>query len=256
MKKDNNVTNATDNAIETVSPDGLITMTYKGFTKDGATDVVLNSSKLIEHTNTINAYIKLGRSAQLGIAYELAKVYKDESFKSSFKNIDDYAATMFNIKHTTTTLYRMVGELFITKTDNNVPVVKDGLPQFSVGQLIELLPLYKGVEVDEGKARLITLLNTGAFGQYSTTKAIRDAVKNSLLIETSATDTTNTSDTVDTTNNDNASETETTADIIAAVKGYLETLNVKLEKDNASDDIKSKVLSIMASVDELNQLLR
>ena len=252
----------TDTGVETVSPDGLVTMSYKGFTKDGETEVVLNSTKLIEHTNIINAYLKLGRSAQLGIAYELATVYKDESFKSSFKNIDDYAATMFNIKHTTTTLYRMVGELFITKTDNNIPLVKDGLPQFSVGQLIELLPLYKGVKEKDGKARLITLLNEGAFGQYSTTKAIREAVKNSLLIETSASVTPNTTGATD---NDNASKNKNTSDntltfeeTISEIDKLLTSINDHMSKnpDTYKPENLSKLLTVLNSFDDFKQSLR
>lgn len=259
MKKTENTPETIENAPETIEnapKTELVTKKYTGYTKDGNLEIVLNSAKLIEHTENIYKFVKVGRSAQLGVAYELASTYKDESYKSSFKNIDDYALAMFNIKHSTSTLYRQVGELFVSVNENGVPYVKDGLPQFSVGQLIEILPLYKGVNEEDGKARLIELLNNGAFGQFSTTRAIRDAVKDSLLIESTSTVAEATTENTGTTTESGTTENATSADIIATVKGYLETLNVKLEKDNASNDIKSKVLSIMASVDELNQMLR
>lgn len=159
----------------------LVTETFKSYGK--VEEITLNNTALIEHTQKIHAYLDVTKAGQLGVCYELGKVAIDETYKTAgFKSLTDYGSALFDFKTSTCSLYARVGGTFVELDENGKPVVRKGLPRFTVGQLIELLPLYKD-GTENGDKALTELLNNGDFGQFSTTKAIRNAVKSALAIE-------------------------------------------------------------------------
>lgn len=161
-----------------------------GFSNDGkGTLITMNNAKLIAHTERMQAYMKLEKAGQLGQCYELGQIASDESFKSlGCKSVSEYAERVFGIRPATTSAYARIGQHFVTVDADGKPSIIEGIPQFSVGQLLELLPLYKDGTEEEGKEAVQQFLATGAVGQYSSTKAIRSAVKDYLAIGTTATE--------------------------------------------------------------------
>lgn len=241
-KKENenvNVNNENANTTE------LVAQTFNGY---GVENVKFHNAALIEHTEKIIQYREVGKKAELGICYELGQVKNDDLYKKAgFKSIGEYGNVMFDYKPSTTGLYAQIGQAFVVMKEN-VPCVRDELPSFTTGQLLELLPL---VNAEGDVSDIVKLLNDGEIGQFSTTKAIRNAVKSFNAIDT-------TSEEVDTpAKGSEASEAsvvdapKTALDLIDIIQEALDAM-LKMNKDGYwSDDETSKLLSITADLDEI-----
>lgn len=167
---------------------------------NGKKDVIkLYDSALISHTENIQKYRDAGNLAIIAIANELRNVDTDESYKKAgFKNVAEYANIVFDYKRPTVSMYIRVANAFIDNTDNGGFKFKEGLPNLSVGQMIELLPLVK----DDGSLDdVFQAFINGKVNDRMSTKKIRQAVQSMQAIETTATETETATET--------ATETET-----------------------------------------------
>lgn len=155
---------------------------------NGKKDVIkLYDSALISHTENIQKYRDAGNLAIIAIANELRNVDTDESYKKAgFKNVAEYANIVFDYKRPTVSMYIRVANAFIDNTENGGFKFKEGLPNLSVGQMIELLPLVK----DDGSLDdVFQAFIDGKVNDRMSTKKIRQAVQSMQAIETTATET-------------------------------------------------------------------
>lgn len=167
---------------------------------NGKKDVIkLYDSALISHTENIQKYRDAGNLAIIAIANELRNVDTDESYKKAgFKNVAEYANIVFDYKRPTVSMYIRVANAFIDNTETGGFKFKEGLPNLSVGQMIELLPLVK----DDGSLDdVFQAFINGKVNDRMSTKKIRQAVQSMQAIETTATETETATET--------ATETET-----------------------------------------------
>ena len=226
-----------------------------GFSNDGkGTLITMNNAKLIAHTERMQAYMKLEKAGQLGQCYELGQIASDESFKSlGCKSVSEYAERVFGIRPATTSAYARIGQHFVTVDADGKPSIIEGIPQFSVGQLLELLPLYKDGTEEEGKEAVQQFLATGAVGQYSSTKAIRSAVKDYLAIGTSATEVPAETEEKEVEKEDKEANkvTEPSKAIVSATSILSEVLKANVAHQFLNDEQTEKVMAICNELNEI-----
>lgn len=243
-KENENVNVNTENANTTE----LVAQTFNGY---GVENVKFHNADLILHTEKIIQYREVGKKAELGICYELGQVKNGDLYKKAgFKSIGEYGNVMFDYKASTTGLYAQIGQAFVVMKEN-VPCVREELPSFTTGQLLELLPL---VNADGDVSDIVKLLNDGEIGQFSTTKAIRNAVKAFTAIDTTADEVDEKSEASEASKASEASETDapkTALDLIDIIQEALDAM-LKMNKDGYwSDDETSKLLAITSDLDEI-----
>jgi hypothetical protein len=155
--------------------------------KDAGETLKLYDTKLIEHTNTISKYRDAGNMSILAIANEMAKIENDKSYeKAGFKSVAEYANVVFDYKRPTVVLYLKCAKAFLTDDENGIVTYRSNLPKFTIGQLIELLPMVKnGNDISQ----VIDAIANGDINNRMSTKAVRKAVQSVLAIESTATET-------------------------------------------------------------------
>lgn len=163
----------------------LVTMELQAM--NGKKDIIkLYDTQLISHTENIQKYRDAGNLAIIAIANELRNVDKDESYKKAgFKSVAEYANIVFDYKRPTVSMYVRVANAFIDNTPEGGFQFKENIPQLSVGQMIELLPL---VGEDGNLDEVINAFVNGKVNDRMSTKKIRQAVQSMQAIETTATD--------------------------------------------------------------------
>lgn len=240
-KENENVNVNTENANTTE----LVAQTFNGY---GVENVKFHNADLIQHTEKIIQYREVGKKAELGICYELGQVKNGDLYKKAgFKSIGEYGNVMFDYKASTTGLYAQIGQAFVVMNEN-VPCVREELPAFTTGQLLELLPL---VNADGDVSDIVKLLNDGEIGQFSTTKAIRNAVKGFNAIDTTADEVDEKSETSEAHETSEADTPKTALDFIDIIQEALDAM-LKMNKDGYwSDDETSKLLAITSDLDEI-----
>lgn len=154
--------------------------------KDAGETLKLYDTKLIEHTNVITKYRDAGNMSILAIAHEMAKIENDESYKKAgFKSVAEYANVVFDYKRPTVVLYLKCAKAFLTDGENGLVAFKGNLPKFTIGQLIELLPMVKdSYDITAVKEAIAN----GEINNRMSTKAVRKAVQSLLAIDTTATE--------------------------------------------------------------------
>lgn len=172
---------------------------FKTITKEDGTEVEI-SQKIYELANPngnrkqVTIYdlsiiesiekIKAGNRGKAVLGYmqckELAKIAEKDIEKMGFKNIADFAFSVFDYARSTANLYVQIGKAFV----NDDYTLRDGLPQLSIGALQELLPL---VDKDNGSLdKVIGAYIDGTLVDGMTTKKLREVVKaiaNGTLLE-------------------------------------------------------------------------
>lgn len=145
--------------------------------------IKLYDQTLINHTKTIQSYRDAGNLTILGIAQEMRELDEDGSYsKAGFKSVAEYAGVCFDYKRQTVQLYIKAATYFLTKIDGKLALADTDLPWFSMGQMIELLPLCDAEGLDGVKDALAD----GTINQRMSAKKIRTAVKSHLAIDTTA----------------------------------------------------------------------
>lgn len=145
--------------------------------------IKLYDQTLIQHTKTIQSYRDAGNLTILGIAEEMREMDEDDSYaKAGFKTVAEYASVCFDYKRQTVQLYIKAAKYFLTKTDGKLALADTELPWFSMGQMIELLPLCDADGIEGVK----TALADGTINQRMSAKKIRAAVKSLTAIDTKA----------------------------------------------------------------------
>ena len=92
---------------------------------------------------------------------------------------------VFDYKRPTVVLYLKCAKAFLTDDENGIVTYKSNLPKFTIGQLIELLPMVKnGNDISE----VIAAIANGDINNRMSTKAVRKAVQSVLAIESTATE--------------------------------------------------------------------
>lgn len=179
----------------------LVTMEVSAM--NGKKDIIkLYDTALISHTENIQKFRDAGNLAIIAIANELRNVEEDESYKKAgFKSVAEYANIVFDYKRPTVSMYIRVAKAFIDTTEEGGFKFKDNIPNLSVGQMIELLPL---VKEDGSLDDVIQAFIDGKVNDRMSTKKIRQAVQSMQAIETTATET--------------ESETETELDVDKVVE--------------------------------------
>ena len=154
--------------------------------KDAGETLKLYDTKLIEHTNVITKYRDAGNMSILAIAHEMAKIENDKSYeKAGFKSVAEYANVVFDYKRPTVVLYLKCAKAFLTDDENGIVTYRSNLPKFTIGQLIELLPMVKnGNDISQ----VIEAIANGDINNRMSTKAVRKAVQSVLAIDTTATE--------------------------------------------------------------------
>lgn len=146
--------------------------------------IKLYDQTLIEHTKTIQSYRDAGNLTILGIAEEMREMDEDGSYaKAGFKTVAEYASVCFDYKRQTVQLYIKAARYFLTKTDGKLALADTELPWFSMGQMIELLPICDTDGIDGVKIALAE----GTINQRMSAKKLRAAVKSLTAIDTKAT---------------------------------------------------------------------
>ena len=141
-------------------------------------------SKLIEHTTKIQSLRDAGNMTIIGIAQELRKIDDDESYKKAgFKTTAEYANIVFDYKRPTTSLYIKCARAFLNEDDNGKITLRDNLPNFTIGQMIELLPLVKG---EDDISEVKKAVANGDINNRLSTKKIRTAVQSLNAIDTTS----------------------------------------------------------------------
>lgn len=144
---------------------------------NGKEEVVkLYDTQLIAHTQTIQKLRDAGNMTILAIANELRTIDDDKSYeKAGFKSVAEYANIVFDYKRPTVALYIKAARAFITYDKSKKSIaIRDNLPNFTMGQMIELLPLVgEDGNIDEVKKAVVD----GKINNRLSTKAIRSAVR-------------------------------------------------------------------------------
>lgn len=97
-------------------------------------------------TETIAKLAISTNSNYLGVAYEIAKISRSESYKDEYKNISDWTSDYFGIKKSTAYNLIAIGTHFITETDKGAAKkyhsILTGADErdFSISQLYLFLP--------------------------------------------------------------------------------------------------------------------
>lgn len=149
---------------------------------NGKDDMIkIYDSKLIEHTSKIQSLRDAGNMTIIGIAQELRKVDDDGSYKKAgFKTTAEYATVIFDYKRPTTSLYIKCARAFIKEDKDGKATLSDNLPNFTIGQMIELLPLVKNEDdISEVKKAVVD----GEINNRMSTKKIRTAVQSIKAID-------------------------------------------------------------------------
>lgn len=179
--------------------------------------IKLYDQTLINHTKTIQSYRDAGNLTILGIAEEMRELDEDGSYtKAGFKTVAEYASVCFDYKRQTVQLYIKAATYFLTKTDGKLALADTDLPWFSMGQMIELLPLCDA----EGLEGVKQALADGTINQRMSAKKLRTAVKSYLALDTTA----KVEDADDTVDTDKNTTDETKADMAADPKELLQVI--------------------------------
>lgn len=147
--------------------------------------IKLYDNTLIQHTENIQKFRDAGNYAILAIANELRVIEDDKSYeKAGFKNVAEYANVVFDYKRPTVSMYTRVARAFIEQKDGTL-AFRGNLPNMTVGQMMELLPLVKnGDDISE----VLDKFADGTLNSRMSTKRLRTEVSQLNAIEGSATE--------------------------------------------------------------------
>lgn len=206
--------------------------------------IKLYDQTLINHTKTIQSYRDAGNLTILGIAQEMREMDEDGSYaKAGFKSVAEYASVCFDYKRQTVQLYIKAARYFLTKTDGKLALADTELPWFSMGQMIELLPICDADGIDGVK----TALADGTINQRMSAKKLRAAVKSATAIDTTATS----EDADDSVDTDKAPETQ--ADVAADPKELVDSILRQLTELQSiiPAEKSSPIIKAMSALGEL-----
>lgn len=149
---------------------------------NGKEEVIkLYDTTLIKHTEDIQKFRDAGNLAILAIAHELRTIEDDKSYeKAGFKNVAEYANVVFDYKRPTVSMYVRVARAFISKSEDGKYQFNGNLPNMTVGQMMELLPLVKdGTNIDT----VLEKFADGTLNNRMATKKLRQEVNHIIALD-------------------------------------------------------------------------
>jgi hypothetical protein len=148
---------------------------------NGKEEVIkLYDTTLIKHTEEIQKFRDAGNLAILAIANELRTIEDDKSYeKAGFKNVAEYANVIFDYKRPTVSIYVRVARAFISKSEDGKYQFNGNLPNMTVGQMMELLPLVKdGTNIEA----VLEKFEDGTLNSRMSSKKIRQEVNHIIAL--------------------------------------------------------------------------
>lgn len=215
--------------------------------QNGKQEVVnLYDQTLIAHTQTIQKYRDAGNLTILGIAQEMREIDEDQSYaKAGFKSVAEYANVCFDYKRQTVSLYVKAATYFLTKdADGKLALADATLPWFSMGQMIELLPLCDTEGIEGVKNALVS----GEINPRMSTKKLRTAVKSLTAIEGEVTKVEDSSETTGTGNTDNTTDAPINPEeVIASILRMMSELQEMIPADKSEPLVRA--MSAMGEIE-------
>lgn len=150
---------------------------------NGKEEVIkLYDTTLIKHTEEIQKFRDAGNLAILAIAHELRTIEDDKSYeKAGFKNVAEYANVVFDYKRPTVSMYVRVAKAFISKSEDGKYQFNGNLPNMTVGQMMELLPLVKdSTNIDA----VLEKFADGTLNNRMSSKKLRQEVNHIIALDT------------------------------------------------------------------------
>lgn len=149
---------------------------------NGKEEVIkLYDTTLIKHTEEIQKFRDAGNLAILAIAHELRTIDDDKSYeKAGFKNVAEYANVIFDYKRPTVSMYIRVARAFISKSEEGNYQFNGNLPNMTVGQMMELLPLVKdGTDIQT----VLDKFSDGTLNSRMSAKKLRQEVNHIVALD-------------------------------------------------------------------------
>lgn len=133
------------------------------------TEIVFKSKALTNYTKKIGKCFADAKNSLFKVAVLLNEVNEKQAFKNDFKNITEYAETVFGMKKTATYNFIKIGKNY-TNEDFSCTLPHKTEENYSLSQVVEMLPLEKDNKIIEvSEAEIIT--------PEMATKEIRKIVK-------------------------------------------------------------------------------
>ena len=198
------------------------------------TEIEFKSKALTNYTKKIGKCFADAKNSLFKVAVLLNEVNEKQAFKNDFKNITEYAETVFGMKKTATYNFIKIGKNY-TNEDFTCTLPHKTEENYSLTQVVEMLPLEKDNKIIEvSEAEIIT--------PDMTTKEIRKIVKELTKKPTEET----TEETEETTEEVKDTSKEV-AEILNEMEAYAYDISVLLENKEVLkffNEFKEKVNNI------------
>lgn len=129
----------------------------------------ITNKKLVEHMATIMGTVLSTEQNGRRVAYVLAEINADKSYKDDFNTCAQFATSLLGIGKSQAAAVIKVGSWFIKDGKNYETVLKHDMKDYTVTQLQTLLPL-KSVDT------AIDLANNGIINPFMTVKELKEIV--------------------------------------------------------------------------------